>query len=102
MNTTENLLTIEQDLRSCRDSLERANTDKDILQRQLSSHLLDVERLKQEKESLTVSNRVLERELHEARDKLSHCSKNLNVVTDNVTQNESMIIQLKGKQKCIL
>ncbi|CAF4847502.1 unnamed protein product [Pieris macdunnoughi] len=95
MNTTENLSTIEQDLRSCRDSLERANSDKDILQRQLSSHLLDIERLKQEKESLAVSNRVLERELHEAREKFSHCSKNLNVVTDNVNQNESMIIQLK-------
>lgn len=92
MNTTENLSTIEQDLRSCRDSLERANTDKDILQRQLSSQLLDIERLKQEKESLAVSNRVIERELHESREKLSHCAKNLNVVTDNVNQNESMII----------
>ncbi|XP_023952719.2 coiled-coil domain-containing protein 170 isoform X2 [Bicyclus anynana] len=95
MNTTENLSTIEQDLRSCRDCLERTNADKDILQRQLSSQLLDIERLKQEKESLSVSNRVLERELHEAREKLSHCTKNLNVVTDNVNQNESMIIQLK-------
>lgn len=96
MNTTENLSTIEQDLRSCKDSLERANADKDMLQRQLSTQLLDIERLKQEKESLLVSNRVLERELHETREKLSHCSKNLNVVTDNVNQNESMIIQLKG------
>ncbi|XP_050673844.1 coiled-coil domain-containing protein 170 [Leptidea sinapis] len=95
INTTENLSTIEQELRSCRDSLERINTDKDMLQRQLSSQLLDIERLKQEKESLTVSNRVIERELNEAREKLSHCSKNLNVVTDNVNQNESMIIQLK-------
>ncbi|XP_072939058.1 coiled-coil domain-containing protein 170 [Epargyreus clarus] len=95
LNTSENLSTIEQDLRSCRDTLERANSDKDILQRQLSSQLLDIERLKQEKESLSVSNRVLERELHEAREKLSHCSKNLNVVTDNVNQNESLIIQLK-------
>ncbi|CAH0714405.1 unnamed protein product, partial [Brenthis ino] len=95
MNTTENLSTIEQDLRSCRDTLERANADKDILQRQVSSQLLDIERLKQEKESLSVSNRVLERELHEAREKLSHCAKNLNVVTDNVNQNESIIIQLK-------
>ncbi|CAG4975451.1 unnamed protein product [Parnassius apollo] len=95
LNTTENLSTIEQDLRSCRDSLERSNADKDILQRQLSSQLLDIERLKQEKESLAVQNRVLERELHEAREKLSHCTKNLNVVTDNVNQNETMIIQLK-------
>ncbi|XP_049868012.1 coiled-coil domain-containing protein 170 isoform X2 [Pectinophora gossypiella] len=95
MNTTENLSTIEQELRSCRDALERANTDKDILQRQLSTQLLDIERLKQEKESLCVQNRVLEREIHESREKLSHCAKNLNVVTDNVTQNESMIVQLK-------
>ncbi|CAH1646648.1 unnamed protein product [Spodoptera littoralis] len=95
MNTTENLSTVEQDLRSCRDALERSNTDKDILQRQLSAQLLDIERLKQEKESLCVQNRVIERELHEAREKLSHCSKNLNVVTDNVNQNESIIIQLK-------
>lgn len=97
MNTTENLSCTEQDLRSCRDALERSNTDKEILQRQLSSQMLDIERLKQEKESLAVHNRVIERELHDARDKLSHCSKNLNVVTDNVTQNESIIIQLKGK-----
>lgn len=99
MNTTENLSTVEQDLRSCRDALERSNTDKDILQRQLSAQLLDIERLKQEKESLCVQNRVIERELHEAREKLSHCSKNLNVVTDNVNQNESIIIQLKGISK---
>ncbi|XP_052756140.1 coiled-coil domain-containing protein 170 isoform X1 [Galleria mellonella] len=95
MNTTENLSTVEQDLRSCRDALERANADKDMLQRQVSSHILDIERLKQEKESLTVQNRVIERELLEARDKLSHCSKNLSVVTDNVNQNESIIVQLK-------
>ncbi|KPI92849.1 Coiled-coil domain-containing protein C6orf97 [Papilio xuthus] len=95
MKTTENMSTIEQDLRSCRDSLERANADKDTLQRQLSSHLLEIERVKQEKESLAVQNRVIERELHEAREKISHCTKNLNVVTDNVNQNESLIIQLK-------
>ncbi|KOB74329.1 Coiled-coil domain-containing protein C6orf97, partial [Operophtera brumata] len=99
MNTTENLSSTEQDLRSCRDALERASADKDMLQRQLSSQLLDIERLKQEKESLLVQNRVLERELHEAREKLSHCSKNLNVVTDNVNQNESLIIQLKEDLK---
>lgn len=96
MNTTDNLSSTEQDLRSCRDALERASVDKDMLQRQLSSQLLDIDRLKQEKESLLVQNRVFERELHEAREKLSHCSKNLNVVTDNVNQNESLIIQLKG------
>ncbi|XP_073949267.1 coiled-coil domain-containing protein 170 isoform X1 [Choristoneura fumiferana] len=95
MNTTENLSSVEQDFRSCRDALERANADKDMLQRQVSSQLLDLERLRQEKESLAVSNRVLERELHESREKLSHCSKNLSVVTDNVNQNESMIVQLK-------
>uniref|UniRef100_A0A2A4J8C4 Coiled-coil domain-containing protein 170 n=1 Tax=Heliothis virescens TaxID=7102 RepID=A0A2A4J8C4_HELVI len=95
LNTTENLSTVEQELRSCRDALERSSNDKDIMQRQISSQLLDIERLKQEKESLCVQNRVIERELHEAREKLSHCSKNLNVVTDNVNQNESIIIQLK-------
>lgn len=96
MNTTENLSTVEQELRSCRDALERSNTDKEMLQRQLTGQLLDLERLKQEKESLCVQNRVIDRELHEAREKLSNCSKNLNVVTDNVNQNESIIIQLKG------
>lgn len=96
LNTTENLTSVEQDFRSCRDALERANADKDMLQRQLSSQILETERLKQEKESLSVQNRVIERELHEAREKLSHCSKNLNVVTDNVNQNEAIIVQLKG------
>lgn len=97
MNTTDNLSSTEQELRSCRDALERAHADKDLLQRQVSTQLLDLERLRQEKESFSVQSRVLERELHEAREKLSHCSKNLNVVTDNVNQNESMICQLKGK-----
>ncbi|XP_028164164.1 coiled-coil domain-containing protein 170 [Ostrinia furnacalis] len=95
LNTTENLSSVEQDFRSCRDALERSNADKDMLQRQLSSQILETERLKQEKESLSVQNRVIERELHEAREKLSHCSKNLNVVTDNVNQNEAIIVQLK-------
>ncbi|XP_063621002.1 coiled-coil domain-containing protein 170 [Cydia splendana] len=95
MNTTENLSSVEQDFRSCRDALERANADKDMLQRQVTSQLLELERLRQEKESLSVQTRVLDRELHEAREKLSHCSKNLSVVTDNVNQNESMIVQLK-------
>ncbi|XP_063361916.1 coiled-coil domain-containing protein 170 isoform X2 [Cydia amplana] len=95
MNTTENLSSVEQDFRSCRDALERANADKDMLQRQVTSQLLELERLRQEKESLSVQTRVLDRELHEAREKLSHCSKNLCVVTDNVNQNESMIVQLK-------
>lgn len=97
MGTTENLSTVEQEFRSCRDALERSNADKEMLQRQLTQQLLDIERLKQEKESLTVQNRVIERELHDAREKLSHCTKNLNVVTDNVNQNESLIIQMKGK-----
>lgn len=97
MNTSDNLSTVEQELRSCRDALERANGDKDMLQRQVASQLLDIERLRQEKESFAVQNRVIDRELHEAREKLSHCSKNLNVVTENVNQNESMIVQLKGK-----
>ncbi|XP_063533183.1 coiled-coil domain-containing protein 170 isoform X1 [Cydia strobilella] len=95
INTTENLSSVEQDFRSCRDALERANADKDMLQRQVTSQLLELERLRQEKESLSVQTRVLDRELHEAREKLSHCSKNLSVVTDNVNQNESMIGQLK-------
>ncbi|CAB3247794.1 unnamed protein product [Arctia plantaginis] len=95
MGTTENLSTVEQELRSCRDALERSNADKEMLQRQLTQQLLDIERLKQEKESLTVQIRVIERELHDAREKLTHCTKNLNVVTDNVNQNESIIIQMK-------
>lgn len=102
LNTSENLSSSEQELRSCRDALERANADKDMLQRQVASQLLDLERVRQEKESLAVQNRVMDRELHEAREKLSHCSKNLSVVTDNVNQNESLILQLKGWSQCCL
>lgn len=102
INTVENLSGTEQELRSCRDALERANADKESLQRQLSSQLLELERVRQEKESLSVGHRLLDRELHDAREKLSHCSKNLNLVTDNVNQNESIILQLKGRKRRII
>lgn len=38
---------IENDFRSCRDSLDRITTEKEQLQRQVSTQLVDLERLRQ-------------------------------------------------------
>lgn len=38
---------VETELRSCRDALDRANIEKEQIQRQAASQLLDLERLRQ-------------------------------------------------------
>lgn len=46
-NVETQLTGVEVDFRTCRDALDRATTEKEQLQRQLSVHLVDVERLRQ-------------------------------------------------------
>lgn len=46
-NLTDALSTVESELRSCRDQLERMEIERDNLKRQTALHLLEFERMKQ-------------------------------------------------------
>jgi len=47
ISANENLSSIEIELRSCREQLERALADKENLQRQAAGHILEIDKLKQ-------------------------------------------------------
>ncbi|XP_048480325.1 coiled-coil domain-containing protein 170 [Plutella xylostella] len=91
----EGLAGAEQELRSCRDALERCGAERDVLQRQAAAQQLELARLRADRDTLAATARALERDLHAARDQLAVTAKNLTVVTDNVNQNDSIIMQLK-------
>lgn len=50
-NVETQLTGVEVDFRTCRDALDRATTEKEQLQRQLSVQLVDIERLRQARRS---------------------------------------------------
>lgn len=72
-------------------------TDKECLQRQSAAQILEIDRLRQEKESLEMQHRVTERELNELKEKLAMSNRSLGNATGNVAQQEAMICQLRGK-----
>lgn len=72
-------------------------TDKECLQRQAAAQILEIDRLRQEKESLEMQFRVTERELNELKEKLSFSNRSLGTATGNIAQQESLICQLRGK-----
>lgn len=72
-------------------------TDKECLQRQSAAQILEIDRLRQEKESLEMQYRVTERELNELKEKLALSSRSLGSATGNIAQQEAMICQLRGK-----
>lgn len=96
-NITENLATVEVDFRTCRDALDRSISDKECLQRQSASQLLELDRLRQEKESLEMQQRVLDRESSDLREKLSSTTRNLGSVSGSVGQLEATVCQLRGR-----
>jgi septal ring factor EnvC (AmiA/AmiB activator) len=77
--------------------LERAVADRDSLQRQTASHLLELDRLRQEKESLEMQQRVAERDLMDLREKVVISNRSLASATDNITSQETSICQLRGQ-----
>ncbi|XP_077295723.1 coiled-coil domain-containing protein 170-like isoform X2 [Arctopsyche grandis] len=95
INVGESLACVEQEFKNCRDNLERTCTDRDLLQRQCTTQVVELDRLRQEKEGLEMQNRVLDRELHDSRDKYSSSHKSLNSATGNIAQLETTILQLK-------
>ncbi|XP_046812797.1 coiled-coil domain-containing protein 170 isoform X3 [Vespa crabro] len=90
---------IENDFRSCRDSLDRITTEKEQLQRQVSTQLVDLERLRQEKECLEMQYRVAEREMNDLRDKLVNANRNITSATGNISNQEAVISQLRDDLK---
>lgn len=88
---------MEIELRTCRESLERSITDKECLQRQSAAQLMELDRLRQEKEALEVHQRVMERENNELKEKLASCNRSLTTATANVAQEGATICQLRGE-----
>lgn len=99
MSIQDNLASVELELRSCRENLERSLADKECLQRQSASQLCELDRLRKDKEDLEMHQRVSERELCELRDKLANCNRSLGSASGNIAQQESIICQLKDELK---
>uniref|UniRef100_V5FY46 Coiled-coil domain-containing protein n=1 Tax=Anoplophora glabripennis TaxID=217634 RepID=V5FY46_ANOGL len=91
----DTLGTVEIDLRTCKENLDRSMADKECLQRQSATQILEIDRLRQEKESLEMQHRVTERELSELKEKLAMSSRSLGSATGNIAQQEAMICQLR-------
>ncbi|KOX72149.1 hypothetical protein WN51_01011, partial [Melipona quadrifasciata] len=89
------LTTVEVDFRSCRDALDRVVAEKEQLQRQVSSQLVDLDRLRQDKECVEMRYRVAERELNELRDKLLNANRSISSATGNISNQEALIGQLR-------
>lgn len=95
-NANDSISNLEIELRSCRENLDRALADKECLQRQSAAHLMEIDKLRQDKEALEMRLRVSERELSEVKEKLAGCNRNLNSASGNVAQQEAIICQLRG------
>lgn len=95
-NVADSLVEVEHELRSCRETLDRALADKECLQRQSASQILELDRLRQDKEALEMQQRVSEREIGELRDKLACSNRSLGSASGNIAQQESQICQLRG------
>nr|XP_012147433.1 PREDICTED: coiled-coil domain-containing protein 170 isoform X2 [Megachile rotundata] len=98
-NVETQLSTIEMDLRSCRDALDRAVAEKEQFQRLTSSQTIDLDRLRQDKECLEMQYRVAERELSDLRDKLANANRSISNATGNISNQEALICQLREDLK---
>ncbi|KAK4886864.1 hypothetical protein RN001_003135 [Aquatica leii] len=86
-NIQDTLATSELDVRTLRDSLDR------------SAQILEIDRLRQEKESIEMQCRVAERENIDFRDKLSSTTRNLGSASSNIAQLEATVCQLRDDLK---
>jgi len=57
---------------------------------------LEIDRLRQEKESLEMQQRVTDRELSDLKEKLAMSNRSLGSASGNIAQAESLICQLRG------
>ncbi|XP_017783132.1 PREDICTED: coiled-coil domain-containing protein 170 isoform X2 [Nicrophorus vespilloides] len=97
--TNDALAAAEIELRSCKDNFERILGEKECLERQSAGHLLEIDRLRESKETLEMQLRVLERELSEMKEKLASSTRSLGSASGNIAQQESIICQLKDELK---
>ncbi|XP_076239449.1 coiled-coil domain-containing protein 170 [Calliopsis andreniformis] len=98
-NVEAQLASVEADFRNCRDALDRTVADKEQLQRQVSSQLIDLDRLRQDKECLEMQYRVAERELNDLRDKLVNANRSITNANGNISNQEALICQLRDDLK---
>ncbi|CAI6343519.1 unnamed protein product [Macrosiphum euphorbiae] len=96
ISACENVTSIEIELRNCREQLERALADKENLQRQAAGHILEIDKLKQEKEHLEMQQRVMERDLSELRDKLMATNRSLGIASNSIASQEATISTLRN------
>ncbi|XP_066146448.1 coiled-coil domain-containing protein 170 isoform X1 [Euwallacea fornicatus] len=98
-NITDTLGSCEIDLRTCRENLDRALADKECLQRQSATQILEIDRLRQEKEAVEMQYRVTDRELTDFKEKLAISNRTLGSASGNIAQQESLICQLRDDAK---
>ncbi|KAK9891617.1 hypothetical protein WA026_015581 [Henosepilachna vigintioctopunctata] len=98
-NINDTLATVELELRTCRENLERAIMDKECLQRQSATQMTEIDRLRQEKESLEIQHRSMDRELTELKEKLSFSNRSLGSASGNLAQQEATLCQLREELK---
>ncbi|KAG8286374.1 hypothetical protein J6590_061594 [Homalodisca vitripennis] len=113
-NLSDTLSSVEVELRSCRDALERAMADRDELQRQAACHTAEIDRLRQashtkspvqlidllqEKETLELQKHTLEQDLHELRERLNSVSRQLGSATGDIAAKEVTICNLRDDLK---
>ncbi|KAG8232946.1 hypothetical protein J437_LFUL013374 [Ladona fulva] len=96
---SDSLSSVEIELRGLRDSLDRALQDKENIQRQAASHLMELDRTRQEKESLELRYKVLERELTDLRGQLSDATRSLGNASGDLAKREAAICQLRDEVK---
>ncbi|KAK9507669.1 hypothetical protein O3M35_007475 [Rhynocoris fuscipes] len=98
-NLETNLSRVEEELHACRAALSRATADRDTLQSQAASHLLEIDRLKQEKEKLLLQQHMYERDLADLREKLTNATRSLNAATGDMQVQDSTIRTLREDLK---
>lgn len=76
--------------------------DKECLQRQSAAQILEIDRLRQEKDSVEMQHRVMERELNEIKEKLAVSNRSLGSASGNIAQQESTICQIRGSLRIAL
>ncbi|XP_072393858.1 coiled-coil domain-containing protein 170 [Diabrotica undecimpunctata] len=91
----DTLGSVELDLKNCRENLERSLLEKESLHRQCTAQVMEIDRLKQEKQTVEMQHRVLEREFVDVKNELAASSRSLDKATGTIGQHESMICQMR-------
>uniref|UniRef100_A0A6P7H489 Spindle pole body component 110 n=1 Tax=Diabrotica virgifera virgifera TaxID=50390 RepID=A0A6P7H489_DIAVI len=94
----DTLGSVELDLKNCRENLERSLLEKESLHRQCTGQVMEIDRLKQEKQTVEMQHRVLERDFVDAKNELAASNRSLDKATVTIGQHETMICQMRGNQ----